>query len=98
MVSQQLARADQPLAQPVDPLGQHVVGAGHVHQFLQLALERLVALAQHLHLALDQAHRGARVAHVRQPQLREQRSVAFEEIRIGLQIIRDARAVDPVVS
>ena len=54
-------------------------------QLRKLALERLIAIAQHFHLALDQAHRRARVAQVRQAELGEQGAVALEEIRIGLQ-------------
>ncbi len=71
----------------MNAVGQRVIGAGHIDEFLQLALERLVALAQHLDLALDQAHRGAHIAQMRQAQFGEQRRVALEEIRIGLQIV-----------
>src|ERR1700733_2961806 len=91
------ASAEQALREAVYALGERVVGARDLHQFLQLTLERLIALAQYLHLALDQADRCAGVAHVRQPQLSEQRSVTLEEIRIGRKIIRDARVVDRVV-
>ena len=52
----------------MNAIGQRVIGAGHIDELLQLALERLVALAQHLDLALHQAHRGARVAQMRQAQ------------------------------
>ena len=76
--------------QAMDAIREPVVGARDIHQLLQLALERLVALAQHFHLALDQAHGGAGVAQMRQAQLGEQGAVALEEIRIGLQILGDA--------
>ena len=91
---QQGVGADQTLAQAVNAVGQRIVGAGHIDEFLQLALERLIALAQHLDLALDQAHRRADIAQMRQAQLGQQRRVALEKIRIGLQIIRDAGVVE----
>ena len=46
--------------EPVDALGERVIGASHVDQLLQLAFERLIAIAQHLHLALHQTHRRRR--------------------------------------
>ena len=69
---EQGVRANQPLAQAMNAIGQRIIGAGHIDEFLQLALERLIALAQHFDLALDQAHRGAHVAQMRQTQLEEQ--------------------------
>jgi len=55
-----------------------------LHQFLELALERLIALAQHLDLPLHQTHGGRDVAYMRQTQLGQELRVALEEIRIGL--------------
>src|SRR5882672_10554022 len=93
----QRVRANQTLAQSVNAIGQRIVGARHIDEFLQLALERLVALAQHLDLPLHQAHRRAHVAQMRQTQLGQQRSIALEEIRVGLQIFRDTGVIETLV-
>ncbi len=90
MVSEQGVRADEPLAQAMNAVRERVIGARHIHQFFQLSFERLIAFAQHLHLPLDQTHGGSRVAKMRKPQLGEQWAVSLEEIRVGLQVFRDA--------
>ena len=79
------AAAQQPAREAVEPLGERVVGARDAHELGQLALERRLLLAQHFDLPLDQRDGGA-AARVRQPQARQQRLVALEEIRIALQI------------
>ena len=81
----------------MNAIGQRIVGARHIDEFLQLALERLVALAQHLDLTLHQAHRRAHVAQMRQTQLGQQRRIALEEIRVGLQIFRDTGVIETLV-
>ena len=68
----------------MDAARQRVVRARDIEQLRKLALERLIAIAQHFHLALDQAHRRARLTQMRQAELREQGDVALEEIRIRL--------------
>ena len=68
--------------------GERVVAARHLDQFAQTRLERLVLVAQGLHLPLDERHRrGAAV--MRKLEFGEQRCVALEEIRILLQIVGD---------
>ena len=78
----------------MDAIGERIVATRDVDELLELALERVIALAQHLDLPLDQADRRALVAQVRQAQLRQQRSVALEEIRAALQVLGDRRFVD----
>ncbi len=82
-----IPRSNQALAQAVNSIGQRVVGAGDVDEFLQFALESQVAVAQDLDLAFNQADGGRLVAQVRQPQRREQSAVAFEEVRVSAQIV-----------
>ena len=91
---EQRARPDQALAQAVNAVGEHVVGARHVDELLQLALQRQVAFTQDLDLPLHQADGGGRVAQVRKTQFREQRPVAFEKIRIRRKVVRNARVVE----
>jgi hypothetical protein len=81
----------------MDAIRQRVVRARDTHQLRKLALERLIAIAQHFHLPLDQAHRCAGVAQMRQAELREQGTVALEKIRIRLEILGDAAVVDGVL-
>ena len=94
---EQVMGFDQPLAQSMNAVGQGVVGARHIDQFLQLAFERLIALAQHLYLTLHQAHGGTGVAQVREPQFGQQGSIALEKIWMTLQIVGDIQVVESVV-
>src|SRR5450755_2534891 len=87
---QQVARADQALAQAMNALGQCVIAACHIDQLLELALEHLVAVPQHFDLPLDKADRRALIAQVRKTQFREQHRVALEKIRTVQQEFRDA--------
>jgi hypothetical protein len=81
---QQAVRLDEALTEPMNPVREGIIGAGHVHQFLQLALQGLIPFAQDFHLTFDQTHGGAGIAQMRQAQFGEQCAVPFEKIWIGL--------------
>src|SRR5690606_28818347 len=83
-----IGRAEQPYRQMVNLLDQRIVDLRDRDQLLELALELGVALPEHGDLPLDQRH-GEAVRLVRQLQPEQQRSVALEEVRATLQIVRD---------
>ena len=64
------AGTQQPAREAMDFLGQHVIGARHIHELGQFLVLRLDLLAQYLDLALDQRH-GRTGTRMLQPQARQ---------------------------
>src|SRR5215472_11699158 len=81
--------AQQPAREPMQPLGDGIVGTRNPYELGELPLELRLLLAQHLDLPLDQRD-GRAAARMRQLQSREQSLVALEELGMALQVSGDA--------
>jgi hypothetical protein len=86
------ARAHQAARVAVDLVRELLVGAGDGNELREACLEVVALLTQHLDLALHQRHRRAATG-MRQAQVREQRLVAHEEVRILSQVVADGSLV-----
>jgi fructokinase len=75
-------------------VGDRIVGAPELDQFVQLLLKRGVLVAQHQHLSLDERDGGA-AALVRQLDARQHGAVALEEIGVRHELVQTDQLMIP---